>query len=260
MKHLFRAHKKIKEKTGNGQIFLFLDYDGTLAEIAAHPELAIISTGLKEILKEITRNKRFRLAIISGRSLPDIRKKIDLPGIIYSGNHGLEIEGGGIKYTNTVSAEFLYLLPLIKEKLVSTLNKYQGVIVEDKILTLTVHYRLAEKELLPKILADFNTTMQGYLQMHNVFVRKGKKILEVIPDIPWNKGRAVQWILENLQTAGSLYTPIYIGDDITDEDAFEVLKKDGITIFVGYCTDSKAQYYVRNIGEVAKFIRFLSSL
>jgi trehalose 6-phosphate phosphatase len=86
----------------------------------------------------------------------------------------------------------------------------------------------------------------------------GKKVLEVCPPVNWDKGKAVLWLLHNMSfSENTPVLPIYIGDDITDEDAFKLLKGSGLTVFVGKPKKSNAEYYIKDTNEVLSFLSWL---
>lgn len=257
MKYLFDEWGKI-EKTLNGKkLFLFLDYDGTLALLADHPDKAILSDEVRNILRKVVGDSRFKVAVISGRELKDIKSKVGIREIIYSGNHGLEIEGPGFAYESNIAASYKKLLGKIKKDLHRSFVNFKGVFIEDKNLSLTVHYRLADKKFIPEIKKIIHITLAGYLSEKIIKARTGKMILEIVPPVKWNKGLAVKWILDRPEFLKNDFYPIYFGDDTTDEDAFELLKYKGLTVMVGNRKNSHAQYYVNDVTEVEKFAKQL---
>jgi trehalose 6-phosphate phosphatase len=255
MRHLVQCwHDLAKQVNEARQILLFLDYDGTLAPIAARPKTAVLSPESREVLGQISRKDIFRLAIISGRSLHDIKMLIGLENITYAGNHGLEIEcpphycrGRSPKTTtfvHPIARQFKPSVNRLERKLKETLAGIDGLLIENKGLTLSLHYRLARgttpgtiEELLRGAIENQGIT--GKLQ-----VTEGKKVFEVKPLVDWNKGKAVEWLMEIYGTPGDF--PIFAGDDVTDEDGFQVMHRSGgISIFIGNASPSStADYYL----------------
>ena len=142
MEHLLSAWPKvIKQLRSASHILLLLDYDGTLTPIVERPELANLPEGMRQLLQALARQRRLTLGIISGRALADIKEKVGISGIIYAGNHGLEIEGPGISFVSPLAEEFKPILRLMHYVLSQALGAIKGVMVEDKGLTLSVHYR-----------------------------------------------------------------------------------------------------------------------
>lgn len=256
MNYLFSKWKSIKEKLKNKQLLLFLDYDGTLTPIVECPEKAVIPLKNKELLKKLSKLSTCKLAVISGRALKDVKNKVGIRGIIYAGNHGLEVEAHGINFESQIPQYFKSILRRIKGKLRKELLLIKGVFIEDKNLTLSIHYRIAapgSQALVKKIV---NEVVQPYLAGKQLKLNSGKKVIEIKPSVKWDKGKVILWLLSKKQfiSAREKVLPVYIGDDITDEDAFKALKNKGFTIFVGKPKDSHARYYLKNSGEVTVFL------
>nr|MBU1327884.1 trehalose-phosphatase [Candidatus Omnitrophota bacterium] len=256
MNHLFFQLNKLKSLLKNKFIFLFLDYDGTLTPIAQSPDKAIISRKTIEILGGLSKIPHCKVAIISGRALKDIKKKIGLEEIIYAGNHGLEIDGPKVKFKTPISLKYIIVLKKIKTILKKKLSKIRGVIIEDKGLTLSVHYRLVNTKDAWLVKTIFHEALAYYIVSNKIKTRPGKKVLEIRPVLEWDKGKIVLWLIARLKfvLGKKPFVPIYIGDDITDEDAFRALKNKGLTVFVGNPGNSHAKYYLRNTQEVSEFL------
>jgi trehalose-phosphatase len=133
----------------------------------------------------------------------------------------------------------------------------EGVIFEDKGYCLCIHYRGVASDKLSLLKDCFRRTISSFMQNNAVKLCYGKKVFEVRPPLEWDKGRAVLWLLERqsvLRPGTGMY-PVYIGDDQTDEDAFDALKTSGLTIRVGQAEQSSAQYYLRDTADVTRFLR-----
>lgn len=256
MEHLFFHWNKLKDFLRGKFIFLFLDYDGTLTPIVKDPDNAVISGKTKEILKKLSKNRYCRIAIISGRALRDIKNKIGLKDIIYAGNHGLEIYGPKIKFKAPVSLKYKELLKKIKIDLKKKLSGIKGAFVEDKGLSLSVHYRLVDSKGSILVKTIFHEALAYYIVSNKIKIKPGKKVLEVRPALGWDKGKIVLWLLarQKFILNGKSCVPVYIGDDVTDEDAFKALRDKGLTVFVGEHNRSYAEYYLKNTREVAEFL------
>ncbi len=256
--YLFSDWKKI-EKTLNGKfIYLFLDYDGTLVPIVETPDKAIMPKGTKDLLRQLSKMPNRKIAIISGRTLKDISKRVGLKNIDYVGNHGFEIKGPKINFKSPLPLRYRRTLEEIKDKLEENLSSFRGVFIEDKGFSLSVHYRLADKENIPTIEAEFYSVIFLYEFRNDIHVKPGKMVLEIRPPISWDKGKVVLWLLERrlfvMRNKKMKVLPIYIGDDTTDEDAFECLQNKGMTIFIGKPKKTKAQLYLKDSGEITRFL------
>lgn len=256
MAYLFSDWDKLKKILKDKFIYLFLDYDGTLTPISRSPDKAPISKRAKELLSRLSKSPRCKLAIVSGRTLKDIKSIVGEEEIIYVGNHGLEIEGPKFKFRSIVPAGFKELLQKIKHDLNKRLISIKGVFSEDKGYTLSLHYRLVPKKDIPLVKTAFREAVIIPLVRNKIKINSGKKIFEIKPPIRWDKGKSVLWLLARQQFAlkGKAAFPIYIGDDITDEDAFGALKERGLTVFVGKPKKTKARYYLKGPREVIELL------
>jgi trehalose-phosphatase len=254
MKNLFSSWDYLKKKLSDKYIMLFLDYDGTLTPIVSTPDKAFISQEVKDLLNKLSKSPTCKLAIISGRSLNDIKGLVGLKDIIYAGNHGLEVEGPKIKFESHVSPRLKSVIRHIYEDVVSKLSKIKGVLIEDKGLTISVHYRLVDEKNIQEFLRIFNEITDPYIVRDKIKINSGKKVYEIKPPVMWDKGKVVLWLLARQQflSGENKIFPVYIGDDITDNDAFKVLKNKGLTIFVGESNVSDASYYLKDTEEVTE--------
>jgi len=256
MEYLFDQWGNIKRKLNNKHVLFFFDYDGTLTPIAQTPQKAVIPGNAKELLKKLSQKPNCTLAIISGRALEDIKHIVGLKGIVYVGNHGLEIEGPKIKFESQVSPRLTSVIRNIYEDMVNKLSKIKGVLIEDKGLAISVHYRLVDAKDIQEFLGIFTEITEPFTVRGKIKISEGKKVYEIRPPVAWDKGKTVLWLLARQQflVGEDKIFPAYLGDDITDEDAFRALKNKGLTIFVGKPKVSEAAYYVKNTEEVTRFI------
>jgi len=262
MEYLLSHLEKLKNRLSDKFILLFLDYDGTLTPIAETPNKAVISREAKDLLNKLSKKSHCSVAIISGRSLNDIKGLVGLKDIIYVGNHGLEIEGPKIKFESHVMPRLKAIIRHIYEDAVSKLSKIKGVLIEDKRLAISVHYRLVDKKDIQEFLSIFNEITDSYIVRSKIKVDSGKKVYEIKPPGMWDKGEVVLWLLVRQQflSGKNKIFPVYIGDDVTDENAFKVLKNKGLTIFVGEKASSEAQYYLKTTEEVTEFLKLIRDL
>ena len=255
LRHLFQCWHDLAERVKKAtRILLFLDYDGTLTPIAASPEMAVLSSESREVLEEISHNNMFRLVIVSGRSLDDIKMLIGLENITYAGNHGLEIEcppyycqersPETTTFIHPIARQFKPDMKRLEQKLKERLVGIDGLLIENKGLTLSLHYRLAKRTAPTTIEKLLLEAIEDGEIKNKLQVTEGKKVFEVKPLVDWNKGKAVEWLMEIYGTPGDL--PIFAGDDVTDEDGFQVLRRiGGISILIGEAAPSStADYYL----------------
>jgi len=237
-----------------------LDYDGTLVPIASSPDMAHLSSQTRGILEEISLCAAFELAIISGRSLSDIKALVGLKNIAYAGNHGLEIDCPQGKFTPPTAVKFRPLLEIIEQRIKEELAGIEGVFIEDKGLTLSVHYRLVQEPMVKEVQDLILKAARGCTKEGTFKLTRGKKVIEIRPPLEWGKGEAIEWLLEIYGRPGNL--PIFAGDDATDEDGFKIVRElGGISIFVGQKSISvSADFYVNSSLELCSWLADISSL
>ena len=260
MPHLLNVWPRVSRQiAGSDHVLLLSDYDGTLAPIAGRPDLAVLPSKTREALMAVNQNDRFSLGIVSGRGLADVKEMVNIPEVVYAGNHGLEIEGTERAFVHHEARELMAHLDVLLRALTERLEGLQGVYVEGKGLTLSVHYRLTPEDVRPKVMASFDEVMGRAADKDKVRITRGKEILEVRPAVDWHKGRAIARIAGTFP-AGTLV--IYIGDDLTDEDGFEAVHElNGISVFVGPARQpTKAMYRVDSPAEVAETLELLARL
>lgn len=256
--NLWENLDKISAKIQNSSIkILMLDFDGTLAPIAETPSAAKLPTKTKNLLIKLSRKERFYLTIISGRSLPDLKNKISLENIIYSGNHGLEGEIFREKYSFPVPTKMLSALKTIKAQLDQIAGQFKGVLIEDKGSVLSFHYRLAGKQI-PKVKLAFREVVSPYIQENLISILSGNMVFGIRPKVNWNKGNFAELVINTIQRRTKI-TPaaLFVGDDTTDEDIFQKLEKE-ITVKVNKDKYSKAKYRLNDTRDVYKFLDWIN--
>jgi trehalose 6-phosphate phosphatase len=242
---------------------LFLDYDGTLTPIVEDPDSARLSPTMERVLTDLMLDPRYRVSIVSGRALADLRPRVRGRGLYLAGNHGLEIEGPGVSYKHPEVWRLRPELGALAQAMKGDLEAIPGAWVEDKGLTLSVHFRRVPATHMAALKARLIRRAGPGIDAGRLALRTGKAVLEVRPRVQWSKGEVVRWILEQIRlespTAGVL--ALYIGDDDTDEDAFHVLDSAGVGIVVGSDRrGSAAHYYVESTAEVGQLLTVLSTL
>ena len=243
-----------------GQIVLFLDYDGTLTPIVSHPSKARLSPEARRLLRELSKQRGIWIALVSGRALKEIRRLVGLKELCYVGNHGLELAGPKIRHVNPMARKSRPLLKQIARKLEQGLRPIPGAWVEDKGFTLTVHCRQVESRRKLLVRNVFHGGVLPYEEKKQVRVTAGKEVFEVRPPVHWTKGTVVTWLLARREALGhgGPVLPVYIGDDLTDEDAFKALGDRGITVAVGPPNPlTLARYGVASHVQVVSFLQRL---
>lgn len=259
MQHLFKSWESfIADISAASHVLLLSDYDGTLTPIVSRPGEAILPPEVRAKLRALAEKPVFSVGIISGRSLSEIKAMVAIEGIYYAGNHGLEIEGPGLKFINPGAETARTEIKALTRQLSAKLARIKGVIIEDKGLSLSIHYRLVKKNEAEIVAEVFHQITSALIRDGKIRVTSGKKVLEVRPPIDWHKGKAVETIMKEMKkTPGSeQLLAIYLGDDTTDEDAFKVLHRpQGWSIFVGpENPSSNADYFLSSTSEVMNFL------
>src|SRR5581483_7161314 len=187
-------------------------------------------------------------------SLQDIKQKVDLSSLIFAGNHGFEWEINNKRFAIPIPPDMRTSIKQLHSKLLFLEKSFKGLYIENKTVTISIHYRLVPEILHKKL----KKTVYEIVNIRNakkqvVFVVEGKKVLDIRPSISWTKGHISDFLIKELLKKNILPLVIFIGDDITDEDAFVNLKNN-VTIKVGENPMSNALYYVRDTQEVTTFI------
>jgi alpha,alpha-trehalase len=247
------ALEHVQEIAGaTGRVAVFLDYDGTLTPIVSKPEDAWLSDPMRQALQELAGGAS--VAILSGRDLDDVRRRVNIDSIVYAGSHGFDIAGTRGLHRQ-VATEFLPNLDMAEKELRKALDGIPGARVERKRFSVAVHYRNVEENELPKLQQAVDAVAARYRELRRI---NGKKVYELLPAIDWDKGKAVIWLLETMGFERGDIQPIYMGDDRTDEDAFRALERHGIGILITEQSQSTAaRYSLKNPAEVCKFLRKL---
>jgi alpha,alpha-trehalase len=251
------ALEHLQEVAGrSGRAAVFLDYDGTLTPIVSQPEDAWLSDSTRQTLRELA--ARGPVAILSGRDLDDVRRRVNIDSIVYAGSHGFDIAGPhGLR--REMATEFLPTLDLAEKELHEALDGISGARVERKRFSVAAHYRNVNENDLAKMEQAVGEVATRHRKLRRI---NGKKVYELLPDVAWDKGKAVLWLLETLglESRSGGIRPIYVGDDRTDEDAFRALEQRGIGILVSEQSQpTAARYSLKNPAEVERFLRALGA-
>jgi len=244
----------VVERLAGRRPVVFLDYDGTLTPIVPRPEDADLDDVMREAVRALA--ARCVVAVISGRNLEDVTQRVGVDDLYYAGSHGFDVKGpDGLRFEQPEGAEALPALDEAENALRERVGSVEGAQVERKRFAIAVHYRNAP----PDRTGDIENAVEGVrAQVKGLRKRGGKKIFELAPDVDWDKGRAVRWLMDALDL-GSDAAPLYIGDDLTDEDAFRVVRDNGVGVVVdGSRRLTAATHRLEDVDAVRAFVERLS--
>jgi trehalose-phosphatase len=238
-------------------IAIFLDYDGTLTPIVEDPDKAFLSDSMKQTLIDLA--EKLPVAVISGRDRPDVQRFVDIEHIFYAGSHGFDIAGpDGMETGPEQGKDFLPALDKAEKEVKNRLEAVSGAWVERKKFSIAVHYRKVQDPDVQKVKQAVEKTAAQHPDLRQ---SGGKKIFELQPKMDWHKGKALMWLLGELELDKPDVVPFYLGDDVTDEDAFKALKDRGIGVVVmDPPRETEAHYRLKDTHEVEEFLKKLMEI
>ena len=215
---------------------VFLDYDGTLTPIVARPELAILADSVRHLLRRLSAT--CPVTIVTGRDIDVVRELVAIDRLGYVGSHGLDIVGpaqSGLRHQ--VAEAFGAELDAVESELRRRTDGIEGVLVERKRFSLSTHVRQVDPRWHPRVEAIVDDLRQAHPDLRR---EGGKMLYELRPDIDWDKGTAVRWILDEMSVDPS--AALYVGDDLTDETVFTALAGHGATVVVAGPRDRRSTF------------------
>lgn len=242
----------MKTEAGKARLFLLLDFDGTLVPIQGDPAACFLSPEVREELERLTGPVQCPVAVLSGRSLADLQARMAMSSICYGGNHGLHISGCGLDFIHPAAKDAKSLIAKVRRALEKEIEGIKGAWIEDKGYTVALHYRRSARAEARAARGAFYRVIARNPEKGRLAVLRGKKVVELMPDVSWDKGKAALHILDSLAPG---YVPLYVGDDLTDEAAFRELNGRGITVRVRRSKTTSAGYYLRGPSEVLRLLR-----
>jgi len=236
---------------------LFFDYDGTLTPIVDRPDLAVMAEDMRKAVAGLA--ERCPVAIVSGRDREDVEQLVQLQGVFYAGSHGFDIAGpGGQHMQQTEMEAFVPELRATENEVRAALEGIEGSLVESKRYAFAVHYRLVADADYPTVEAAVVAAEEAHPNLRR---KGGKKVFEILPRMDWDKGKAVLWLLKALDLERPDVLPFYMGDDLTDEDAFAALDGKGVGILVADAPqETRAQYRLNDVNEMRTFLAEFTAL
>lgn len=242
---------ELRAAMAGGTPAVFLDYDGTLTPIVERPEDATLPEETRRAVKELA--TRCPVAVVSGRDLADVRAMVGIDGIFYAGSHGFDIAGPGGR-TEQRAIDHLPHLAAAEAELRPAIGTIPGARLERKRFAVCAHVRQVEEARVGQVEAAVDAVAARHPELRKTI---GKKVFELRPNVEWDKGRALQWLLEVVGADGDDIVPLYVGDDLTDEDAFRTIAEHGIGVVVRGEDDARetsARYSLADTDEVRRFL------
>ena len=216
-------------------LLLLTDFDGTLCEFQDDPAAVFLSHPRRAALSALTKRPGVTVGVVSGRRAADVRHRTALHGpAYYAGLHGMEIDGPNVGFEVQHLAERRDLLQALAAAIGAAIEPVSGALLENKDLSVALHVRTASPAGREQAERAFWSVATPALDAGTVRLQRGECVFELLPDIPWNKGDAVRWIEADASgRQGAAVRPVYLGDDRTDEPAFEAVGTRGATVVIG---------------------------
>jgi trehalose 6-phosphate phosphatase len=213
------------------RLWLFLDYDGTLADFAPNPDIAEPNPAVVALLARLAAHPRIRVSLISGRRLAHVQKLVPVPGVLLAGTYGVELQAESGERLDRVAYDTIRPpLDSLKPRWEALIAGREGFFLEDKGWALALHARFATDGDAEAVLGRARRAAEEVIPPQPFRVLGGHKFLEVGPRIA-HKGRTVEYLLERFPLPGALL--VYLGDDDKDEEAFAVIKaREGVAVLV----------------------------
>jgi trehalose 6-phosphate phosphatase len=230
-------------------VALFLDFDGTMVNIAPRPGLVRVSPAIRRVLRRLARNPRVRVVVISGRRRAELLRHIAVPGIHYFGLYGSERDGR-VRLPRAVHSA----LHRARKQFSVHLSSFPGVWVENKTFSLSVHFLGVSPAVQPKARRKVRSLLRPFRR--TLRIMENIRDTEIVPRSIEGKGIAVKRFLAN--SARRKVLPFYFGDDISDEPAFAALRR-GISVLVGAKRPTNARYSIPGPPELPAFLTRLET-
>jgi alpha,alpha-trehalase len=249
----------VQSRACGRHLLLLCDFDGTLCEFDANPDAVWLSPSRRTLLDGIASGQAASVAIVSGRRLADVKRRTMLgPDSAYAGLHGLEIESPGERYQHPAVGQSDELLGTLARRMEAELSAIPGTFLEDKEHSIVVHFRGASAEDGARAEAAMLRIAKPHLDSGVLRTMQGAFMLELMPNIEWHKGNAVDWIRTRVVRRHGEVWSVYIGDDLTDEDGFEAVRQGGVSVAASPRART-ADFAVDGPAEVEALLRALAA-
>jgi trehalose 6-phosphate phosphatase len=225
-------------------VALFLDFDGTLVELADAPGAIAVPRRLSPLLDRLSERIDGRLAIVSGRAVEDLRRHLGDSAAVLSGSHGAELHYADGRFIPVSAPPGL---AEARESIRRFAAESDGLLVEDKPAGVALHYRLA-----PERAQEADAFVEGLAERSGLALQRGKMVAELRPR-GTDKGEALRRLMAEPPFAGA--RPVFVGDDLTDEDAFlAAASLGGEGVLVGPARPSAARWRLGGVADVTRWL------
>lgn len=251
--------RALSRRPAETRLLLLMDFDGTLVNLADDPDAVELSSLRRDLLQRLAHRSDLTLGVVSGRRLADLRMRVGAGNVIYyAGLHGLEIEGPGMHFLHSRAANTRALIQRLGRSLIDATKDLAGVRVENKELTVAMHVRGAAAAAQRRAELSFREIAGPHLKAGTLRELQGDRVFELLPAVAWTKGSAVLHIKAEVERQyRQAAWLIYVGDDVTDEDAFRAVGTEGITIAVGD-RPAPSAFRLPNPDAVERFLQQLT--
>ncbi len=234
-------------------LLLGLNFDVAVAQAAGDPATARLAPPVRQALESLAGRKNVAVVVLSGRDRAELLERVGIPGLIYAGNHGLEISGPGFLFVESAAVDRSEEMKSLAANLAGKLKSVAGVAVENNGLSVSVHYRQADPARAEEVRQVVHATLAN--ARYPFLLTSGDKVFEIHPRTYWDRGSALRWVRDQLERPDALVA--YAGDT-GDEDVFSAFP-DGITIKIGNGAETSAHYLAEDPAQVQKFLEVLAA-
>ncbi|MCA1583422.1 MAG: trehalose-phosphatase [Acidobacteria bacterium] len=252
------VQRAIECRPPGSRLVLLSDFDGTLADFHPDPAVPMLTSERRALLEVLSLDPAKSVGLVSGRRLVDLRRRTALPSCVYfAGTHGMEIAVDGRHWRHPDLGLAKAYVGDLTTRLNDALSRIPGVLVEDKEVSVALHTRGTPLDRRAEAEALAEACAAPWLASGQLKRLEGNAVIEYLPNISCHKGDATQWIADDV---GERFDQepwvVFLGDDVTDEDAFKVIDR-GIGVLIG-SRPTAASHQLPSIAEVDALLRWLS--
>lgn len=261
MRGVERAVAAWQSRPPSARPLVLMDFDGTLVDFEIDPASVVLPSPRQRLLQSLAQRTDLSAGIVSGRRIADLRERVPAAAtFFFAGLHGLEIEGPDLRFMHQAAPLAVPALSVLAADLRRAVKSLPGVQVEDKTFSVVLHVRGASKADRLHAQTRFNALSEPFLGEGTLRLQRGDHIFELLPNVDWAKGDAVRAIIGHVESmTREPVWPVYLGDDETDEDAFEEIGTTGLTIAVSRRT-AGALFQINDPHEVECFLKAILTL